>query len=504
MSGSGPYPLAPGQQTLWEFMRFISPRAPGAAGINASAAAWLRGPLDADRMRSAVAEVAARHDALRIEFVDAGDRPAFRIADRIAAPLSTTDLTGLAGAERLRAAGRLVAAAHDRPFELCALPLWEVRLVRLAADHHVVVVSLCHLIGDGWSAQVLLRDLGAAYGALGGHGPHPAPPALGYRDVITAAAAGTGHAGDPAGYWRDRLTPLPSTNPLATAVVDTGIDPDYSIRTPFRFAPDLPRRVAETAARWRTTPFITLLGAYRALLGAWTGWDRVIIGTTTLGRGPAGTRDVIGQFTTNTYVAITVGPDATLREAVSATHDETVAAMRHATSFNAIARAVNPDFDQQRPWPFMHLYDAWFQSDIPARPPRFPGLDVEPAPAVPLDREPAPDVPPDRDPSPRAAPRRPAPRAAPQGPAPRAAPHGPAVEPAAHALAVKRQTPWILMDPDCRGGAVEYGPAYFTAEFAADWPLRFESVAASVVDEPDRRIRELRSPGMPLGGEPKE
>jgi hypothetical protein len=249
-------------------------------------------------------------------------------------------------------------------------------------------------------------------------------------------------------------------------VVDSGADPDHSIRTPFRFTPELAGRLAETAARWHTTPFITLLGAYRALLGARTGWDRVVLGTTTLGRGTPGSRELVGQFTTNTYVAITVRPDATLREAVDATHAEMVAAMRHATSFQSIARAVNPDFDQCRPWPFLHLYDAWFQSDIPVPPPRFPGLTVEPAPPVPA--EPA-------QPPPAVARRT-------------------AADPTTRAAAVKRQTPWILLDPDCRGGAVEYGPAYFTAEFAAGWPSLLDTVAATVVDDPGRRIQDLHLP----------
>lgn len=475
MSGSSVYPLAPSQETIWELMRFIAPDAVGSVGVNASGEVWLRGSLDDDLLRAAVVQVAARHDALRIRFVDLAAQPTFRILDAVPCPLFSVDLSTLPEAERAVAAARIVAAAHDRPYDLTAWPLWEVRLVRLAADHHVVVVSMCHLIGDGWSAQVLLRDIGAAYGALSGRGPEPAPLQLRYRDVLTTDLARRTSV-ETTAYWQDRLTPLPSAHPLASHIVDSGADPDYSIRTPFRFTPELPGRLAETAARWRTTPFITVLGAYRALLGAYTGWDRVILGTTTLGRGRPGSRDLVGQFTTNTYVAITVRPDATLRETVDATHTEMLAATRYATSFQGIARAVNRGFDRCRPWPFLHLYDAWFQSDIPVRPPRFPGLMVEAAPPVPVE-----DAPP-----------------------PRAAPRLTAVDPATQAAAVKRQTPWILLDPDCGGGAVEYGPAYFTAEFAAGWPQLLDLVAATVINDPGRRIRDLYLPEPAAAGHTKE
>jgi hypothetical protein len=459
------YPLAPSQETLWEFMRFFAPDDPGAFAVNAAEAVRLRGPLDVERLRAAAATVAARHDALRIVFVDIGEDPSFRVADEVVPEVPLVDLFRLPAPARTQRAAQMIAAAHDWPFDLTRLPLWYVRVIRLGHDDHVVLVNMCHLIGDGWSAHLLLHDLAAAYGTPDGRGREMAPPKTQFRDVMARPVIDGAAAERLTNHWRNALSPLPAGNPFAEAVSPSGIAPGTAIRIWFDFPPGTAQRLGRSAAAMRTTPFVALMGAYRALLAAWTGRDRIVIGTTTSGR-DARTRDLIGQFTTNTYLATTVGQEARLSEVVGIVRGEMLAALRHATSFKRIAGAVNRDFAEQRPWPFMNLYDAWFQSDIRRRAPAFPGLAVEPAPYCP-----------------------------PENPDPGqvGVPAGTewADDPDLRAVTVKRDTPWILINPDCTGAAIEYGPAFFTKALAAEWVRKYQSVVAALLHDPDRRVRDL-------------
>jgi hypothetical protein len=457
------YPLAPQQETLWEFMKFFAPERPGDMGVTAVDAVWLRGPFDVDCLRRAVADLTARHDALRLAFVDSGFDPWLRIADRVAASVSLVDLSALEEDARVAEAVRRLAAAGDHAFDLERAPLWNVEVIQMAPQRHVVSVCLSHMIADGWSAQVFLHDLGRAYAARVGHGPPlPSHPAQ-YRHVL-AAPHGGDRDGQLASYWRARLTPLPASSPYPVVDRSDRIDPTAEARLRFTLPDDVTSRLAGFAARARTTPFIVLLAAYRILLACRTGRHRLILGTTTLGRPGAGTRDLIGQFTTNTYVATTVSPETTLADVVGLVHRELTEAMRHATSFKRIARAVNPDFERNRPWPFMNLYDAWFQSDIPPRPPRFPGTQVEAGPPAP--RQPAVFAPPSPDSRRLTEPRR-------------------------FPVTTKRVTPWIIMDADCRSGILVYGPAFFTADLAGTVVREYQVAVRALLTEPDRRVGDL-------------
>lgn len=151
-------------------------------------------------------------------------------------------------------------------------------------------------------------------------------------------------------------------------LADPGVDVTAEASLALPIEADLVGKLHAFARRQRITPFVLFLAAYRILLGVRTGWPRVIIGTATAGRDAAGAEHLIGQFTHNIYLATTIGPDATLVEALGTVRASMYEAMRHTASFYEIARAVNPEFDMMRPWPFLFLYHSWFQSAAP-RPP---------------------------------------------------------------------------------------------------------------------------------------
>lgn len=360
-------PLARSQETLWDFLRCFAPDDPGRLGYNVFASTRMAGPLDPDLFPAALADVVSRHDALRLVFDRVDDDPTVRFVDEVTPILTMVDLSGEPAARRSIRLGSLLGYERQRTFDLHGGPLWSVLVARVSAGEWVVAVSLCHLIADGWSTGVFLRDLDAAYQARAGR-RDPLPPLdIGYAEATAPPAWDRTESRRRAEFWKRTLTPLPEAWPFTVA--GPPADPVLATTTEASLSATLPGQAARAlhalARQRRVTPFVLSLAAYRILLGGLTGWERVVLGTATSGRERPGSGDLIGQFTQNVYVATTLSPDTTLVAAIDEVRAATFAAMRHVASFTEIARAVHPGFDRDRPWPFLFLYHSWFQSAAP-------------------------------------------------------------------------------------------------------------------------------------------
>ncbi|MEE6260942.1 condensation domain-containing protein [Plantactinospora sonchi] len=358
--------LARSQETLWEFVRCFAPDDPGCLGYNVFRSMPLAGLVDPDTFRAAVGDLVRRHDALRIVFETVDDDPLIRFVDEIEPIITYLDVSAEPRRRAVVRQGSLLGYESGRAYDLRRGPLWSVTLVRTSPTEHVVAVSMFHLIADGWSTGVFLRDLAAAYAARTGRGaPLPELP-LRYAEAVAPPRWDAARWRRRAEFWKRQLTPLPETVPFRTPGPLTGLDVTASASASVALSPDLARRLHAFARQRRMTPFVLSLAAYRVLLGAMTGGERIVLGTATSGRDEVGTKDLIGQFTHNVYVSTTVPFRTTLAEAVEEVRSATFAAMRNVLSFKEIAEAVNPGFADERPWPFLLLYHSWFQSAPPA------------------------------------------------------------------------------------------------------------------------------------------
>src|SRR4051812_37173856 len=143
--------LARSQETLWEFVSCFAPEDPGVLGYNVfEIATWDRS-VDVNVFRQAVADVIARHDALRIVFDTVDISPRIRVLDALEPPVAFTDLTAEPASRRDLLRGSILGYERGRSFNLRQGPLWSVVLLRTAPDRHIVAVTLFHLIADGWS-----------------------------------------------------------------------------------------------------------------------------------------------------------------------------------------------------------------------------------------------------------------------------------------------------------------------------------------------------------------
>ncbi|HEV3051100.1 MAG TPA: amino acid adenylation domain-containing protein, partial [Longimicrobium sp.] len=292
---SGPIPLSFAQQRLWFLEQF------GKLGstYHIPMRLRLRGDLDRGALVRALDRIVARHEVLRTGFPTVDGEPVQRIApvEESGFRLMEHDLRASADAED--DLSRLVQDEANAPFDLARGPLFRGRLVRMAADDHVLLLSMHHIVSDGWSVGVLFRELGALYAAFARGEPDPLPPLpVQYADYaawhrrwvegpVLAAQAD---------YWRETLAgapellELPTDHPRPAKQDFTGA----SVKVELDEA--LTAGLRTLSQRHGTTLFMTLLAGWAAVLSRLSGQDDVVIGTPTANRGRAEVEELIGFF----------------------------------------------------------------------------------------------------------------------------------------------------------------------------------------------------------------
>ncbi|GAA2882648.1 hypothetical protein GCM10010472_46000 [Pseudonocardia halophobica] len=264
----------------------------------------LAGPLGADRLRGAVEGLLARHHNLRAAFhFEELDRPVQAIPRTVSLPWREVDLTALPERAAARAADRLEDDAATHVFDVRVPPLLRGLLIRLPGERHRLVLNAHHLLTDGWSTPIVLRDLLELYHRGADHLPAPAP----YRTYL-AWLAGRDRAAQQAA-WADRLDGLG-----APTLVATGAPSEERLRLAVPL--DAETAVAlSTLGRERGLTVNTLVqGSWAAVLAETTGLDDVVFGATVSGR-PAdlpGVEGMVGLFSNTVPGRLALRPDRSL------------------------------------------------------------------------------------------------------------------------------------------------------------------------------------------------
>ncbi|MET0398889.1 MAG: non-ribosomal peptide synthase/polyketide synthase, partial [Longimicrobiaceae bacterium] len=324
----GPLPLSFAQQRLWVVDRLE----PGSPAYNMPAALRLRGALDAAALRASLDALVARHETLRTTFAEEGGVPVQLIHPAAPVALRELDLRGLPQVEREAEAGRLASDEALTPFDLARGPLLRSTLLRLADDEHVLLFTLHHVVSDGWSMQVLTREVSALYTAFSrGEEPRLAELPVQYADYAVWQRAWL--SGDvleaQIGFWREKLRGAP---PLLEISTDhprgRGQSPLAQSR---RFT--LPRGVAEglraLSRREGTTLFMTTLAAWQVLLGRYAAQEDVVVGTPTAGRTRHETEGLIGFFVNMLALRTDFGGDPTWSELLGRVRETALGAYAH-------------------------------------------------------------------------------------------------------------------------------------------------------------------------------
>jgi amino acid adenylation domain-containing protein len=351
-----------GQDRFW----FLDRLQPGNALNNLALGFRLRGALDVDALRSALDLLVARHEALRTGFqtVDGGPRQVVVEPVPIALPVVPPgdDLD-----ETLRAEAR-------RPFDLTTPPLVRALLVALGEREHVLLITIHHIVSDGWSLGVLYRELAAAYA---GEALPDAPPVT-YRDFAEwqrDRMTGDVLAGQLA-YWREQLAGAPELPALPTDRPRPAAQSFRGATHRFELEPDLVSRLEELARRREATLFMVLLAAVKTVLHRYTGEHDVVLGTPIANRLRPELEGVLGFFVNTLVLRTSLADDPAFDDLLDRVRETALSAYAHQElPFEKLVDELAPARDLSYP-PLVQVLFAL--QNTPGEGLRLPGLDAEP------------------------------------------------------------------------------------------------------------------------------
>jgi len=300
-AGADRAPLSFSQERMW----FLDQLDPGTPVYNLFNLVEVKGPLSIPILGRCLDELVRRHEALRTVFVAEEGKPLQRILPPAPFPLPVVDLSGLPAAPAtLRQAemARLEAADHNRPFDLAAGPLFRATLLVAGPREHAGLFNMHHVVGDGWSWIVLVREIAALYTAFAGDHPSPLPELpLQYADFAAWQRERLQHAEDELGYWRAQLGGAPPPVHLPTdwprSASGGFVSGGRSRLLPAALAADL----KALADRQGVTLFMLLFAGFATLLYRYTGEEDVLVGVPIANRTRREIEGLIGFFV-NTLV----------------------------------------------------------------------------------------------------------------------------------------------------------------------------------------------------------
>ncbi|WP_366934966.1 non-ribosomal peptide synthase/polyketide synthase [Pyxidicoccus fallax] len=345
---SGPLPLSFAQQRLW----FLDRLEPGSPFYNIPAALRLDGALDVEALGRALQELVHRHEALRTTFHVHEDAPVQAVHAHAELPLPVVDLGHLPEEEREARALKLAYEEAQKPFDLTRAPLLRTTLLRLSERRHVLLFTVHHIVADGWSIGVLIREVGALYPAFSTGLPSPLEPlTLQYADY---AAWQRGWLRDEVldkqvAWWKQQLAGLPHALELPTDRPRPPVQTFRGTNVPVRISGERMLALQALCRREGVTPFMVLLSAFHVLLSRYSGQDDIVVGSPIANRRQADLENIVGFFVNTLALRARLTPGMTFRELLAQVRESTLGAYTHQdVPFEKLVDELRPERDLSR------------------------------------------------------------------------------------------------------------------------------------------------------------
>ena len=347
--GSGPAvaELSVPQQQVW----FIGKLSPGNVAYHAQASIRVTGPFDLDVLAGALTELTRRHEVLRTAYREHAGRPRQVVLPPAPYPLARVDLGHLGGDERAARLEEVVREQLRRPFDLAEPPLSRWTAIRLGPREYELLVVEHHLVHDGWSFAVLLRELEALYNAFAAGRPSPLPElAVQFRDyvawqreLLTSPAMAA-----QLDYWRGRLAGAGSLS-LPTDRPRPAVQGFRGALLRLELPAGLPTRIRELGRHTGASPFMVMYAAFAVLLHRYTGETDLCVASGFANRRLRETEDLIGMLVNPVVLRSAIEPAAPFRSLLAATRGVVLdAAANQECPFPLVVRALGLPRDPSR------------------------------------------------------------------------------------------------------------------------------------------------------------
>ena len=385
---TGPLPLSYAQQRLW----FLDQFEPGSPFYNVPAAVRLTGVLRIEALEQSLNEIVRRHEVLRTLFPTMSGVVGPVVLAELHIPLTVIDLRTLPESEREATAARLAAEEAQRPFDLAAGPLLRATLLRVADDAQIALINTHHIVSDGWSVGVFIRELAALYAGYtaGRAADLPALP-LQYADYAAwqrrwlegaAAGAETSPLQAQLAYWTQQLAGAPARLELPTDRPRPAVQTLRGERLTFTLDGALAQKLKTLGRSEGATLFMILAAAFQLLLARYTGQDDISIGTPIAGRNRPEIEELIGFFVNTLVLRTRFDPidgaagALTFRQLLKRVQNTAIEAYaRQDVPFEMLVEALQP----QRDMSHTPLFQAMFAlQDAPLQALNLPGLTLSP------------------------------------------------------------------------------------------------------------------------------
>jgi amino acid adenylation domain-containing protein len=341
------FPLSFAQQRLW----FLDRMAPGNPFYNIPLAVPIAAAVNISALERTVNALVARHESLRTVFRVIDGEPAQVVLPPLASKIAVSDLRQHTPAERDARTVELATQESQTPFDLEAGPLIRCGLVIRGAADHVLLITMHHIISDGWSMGILAQELTTLYqGFASGYAARlPELPiqypdfAMWQREQLQGAMLE-----ELLSYWRGQLADLPvldlpADHPRPPALTYRGAF--HRIAMPAALSTEVRRFAHEHHA----TPFMVLLAAFAALLQRYSGQEDLVIGTPVANRNRSEIEGLIGFFVNSLVLRISTDGDPTFGELVARTREVALDAYAHQDlPFEKLVEELHPVRDPAR------------------------------------------------------------------------------------------------------------------------------------------------------------
>ncbi|MGD1932186.1 MAG: amino acid adenylation domain-containing protein, partial [Leptolyngbyaceae cyanobacterium] len=374
---TGPLPVSFAQQRLW----FLEQMQQEGAVYNIPLAIQVQGFLDEAAFSQSFNALIERHEALRTRFITVEGQPMQVVVPPAPITIEQQDLRSLAPSEQAAEVRRQAIAAAQTRFDLTQAPLLRVTWLPLAELESVVLLTMHHIIADGWSMEVLLRELGGLYRA---HltGADPALPTLPIQYGDFAVWQREWLQGQvlerQLSYWREQLAgPLPVLQ-LPTDFPRARVQTFRGAVENFALSADLSDRLKSLAQQQSTTLFVTLLTAFKVLLFRHTGQSDLLVGTPIANRHRAEVEGLIGFFVNTLVMRSQLTPPASFLTLLSQLKVTTYQAYEHQDlPFEKLVEVLQPERDLS----YNPLFQVKFRlENAPQSAISLPGLTLKPLP----------------------------------------------------------------------------------------------------------------------------